>query len=813
MGLYLKWSIVLFYIPIIAIYLIIKELWKIQQKKNNTIEFRLWSMKRYFRYVKLIINTKIIFSIIIFSTISNSIVIFQNKRYENRYQDGEIITGEAIVISELQEKEYYNRYKIQYENTFLYLKLDKKSTENLEYGDKIKFSGQFIEPSTQRNEGGFNNKQYLKTIKIYGSIKVEKVELIARNQANPIFQLTNKISLSIKQKIDLFMRKEEASILKGILFGEGEEITDDMQENFRISNISHVLAVSGMHINYVIIGIHLLLQSRIGKKRTRIITIIFLGLYTVVTGFSPSVVRASIMAILLIGAGILHRKSDIWSSISLSLLIILLYNPFLIMNIGLQFSYLGTIGIILFHENVLSFLKNIKIRNRKWKYIFSRKIIKIGTKIKEILAVTISAQLAILPVMIYHFNLFGTYFILTNLLVSIIVGPIIILGSITVGISFFINPIAKIIGSILAILIQILITISNLSHLPFAKIYIPTPQIYSIILYYLFILIFNIIYHIYIQKKLNNTQRRVRNLIALVKYKLFQNKKKYFKIIVLLVFIIFFSLSIPKKLEIHFVDVGQGDCTFIVTPKNETILIDGGGSTSKEYDVGKSVLLPYILDQGYTKIDYIFISHFDQDHTGGILTILEELKVKKVFIAKQEEDSENYQKFLKIVKEKRISVNVVKRGDRVKIEKNFYFDILWPGEQQIEENILNNNSAVMKMCYQNFSILFTGDIEKQAEEKILEIYEGKEKKLKANILKVAHHGSKTSTIEEFLKCVSPKIAIIGVGKNNLFKHPSEETIEKLREYDVATYRTDENGEITITVDKNGKFLIKSIYKK
>lgn len=188
-------------------------------------------------------------------------------------------------------------------------------------------------------------------------------------------------------------------------------------------------------------------------------------------------------------------------------------------------------------------------------------------------------------------------------------------------------------------------------------------------------------------------------------------------------------------------------------------------------------MLPYILDRGYNKIDYIFISHFDSDHVGGILTILEEIKVGQVVINKQIQNSENYEQFLKIVKEKRIKVKQVKKGDRVNIEKNLFFDILWPIEKQITENPLNNNSMVAKLQYKNFSMLFTGDIEEIAEKEILKNVSKEE--LKADVLKVAHHGSKTSTTNEFLNLVKPKIALIGVGKKNNFGHPNEEVIERL----------------------------------
>ena len=819
MGLYFKFSIVLLYIPIIAVYLVMRKIYIIQYGSMTKKKLKLLSGRRYLRYLKLIFNSKMIFSMIIFSIISNSIVIFQNQKYESYYKDGEEIKVEAIVISDAQEKEYNYVYKIKilcadnndkYKNTYLYLKTSKKSTEKLKYGDKIEVKGSFTEASSQRNYGGFNYKEYLKSLKIYGTIKANQLKVLSGDCLNNVFNLANQVSSMMKQKIDSSMEETQAAIIKGIIFGDSSDIEKEIQENFRISSISHVLAVSGMHVSYLVIGIQLFLKSIIGKRKTRFITIVFLIFYMFITGFSPSVVRASMMSILLIGGEILYRKNDIWTSMAISLFLILIYNPFLIENIGLQFSYIGTMGIMILHKSVFSFLKNIKIKNKKWKYKFNRKAIFFISKIKEILAVTLSAQLAIFPIMIYHFNLFGVYFLISNLLVSVMIGPIIIFSTIFIVFSFIFNPISKVICIVLKLLIQKLITISNLAELPFSKLYLSTPKIWMILLYYILIITFNFIYCLYTSQKLNNTQVRVRNLIALAKYKIFLNKKKSIIKIFIIILLFFLFQFIPQNLEINFVDVGQGDCTFIVTPRNKTILIDGGGSSSDEFDVGKSTLLPYILDKGYTKIDYIFISHFDQDHVGGILSILQKIKVKKVIISKQEENSENYQKFLEIIKEKGVSVAIVKMGDRVKIENGIYFDILWPTSEQIQENKLNNNSLVMKMYYHNFSILFTGDIEKEAEKKILETYKSEKNKLVSNVLKVAHHGSKTSTIKEFLDTVNPQIALIGVGKNNMFHHPSEEIIDKLKEYGAIIYRTDERGEITIRVNGKGNFKIKSI---
>lgn len=223
---------------------------------------------------------------------------------------------------------------------------------------------------------------------------------------------------------------------------------------------------------------------------------------------------------------------------------------------------------------------------------------------------------------------------------------------------------------------------------------------------------------------------------------------------------------------------------------------------------GEKILMPYLLDRKIAVIDYMFISHFDTDHCQGLLYILQEMKVRNVMIGKQFENSENYQKFIQIIKQKKLNLNVLEAGAKIAIEKNLYFEILWPkSSKKVEENVLNNNSLVGKIVYQRFSMLFTGDIEKLAEEEIKKLYSSTNL-LNTTVLKVAHHGSKTSSTEEFLKLVQPRLALIGVGRNNLYGHPDDEVIERLRKLEAKVYRTDEGGEISIIVNKEGKIRIK-----
>lgn len=188
---------------------------------------------------------------------------------------------------------------------------------------------------------------------------------------------------------------------------------------------------------------------------------------------------------------------------------------------------------------------------------------------------------------------------------------------------------------------------------------------------------------------------------------------------------------------------------------------------------------------------------------GGLLYIMQKIKVNNIIIGKQYKSSENYEEFIKIVKEKKINVKIVEGGEKVSIEDNLYFDIIWPfSDNMISDNSINNNSLVCKLNYKNYSMLFTGDIEAIAEKAILKKYSKNLNILKSDILKVAHHGSKTSSITEFIEKIKPKYAIIGVGEDNKFGHPSDSTIQNLEKANIRIYRTDKMGEIEIKT--NGK---------
>ena len=616
-GLYLHISIAPFCIILIAMYMIYKNTNYKNKQRNNKL--KMFAIKRYFRYLKIFVNAKVIAFVLISAMVSNTIVLLQNQRYKkiyNELSEKENITMVGKVIGNKEEKQYYNKYKIetklQNKKYRFYIMTDKKI--QLNYGDKIKLNGEYQRPEIQRNYKGFDYSEYLKQFKIYGTIKCSKIEMINQKADINIFKFANEISNKMIQNTKKVLDEETSSILLGLILGYKTDIDGDTQENFRNASMAHLLAVSGMHITYVILGINIILRKTLGKRKTYIFSIFVLIFYMFITNFSPSVTRAGIMGIMLLFSKIIYRKNDIFTSMSISLFSILIYNPFLILNIGLQLSYIGVVGIIVFNKEIIKYLKNIKIKNKFYKYKIKPRIQKSLDTIKEIISISLSVQLAIMPILLSNLNTVNPYFLISNLILSIVVGPIVITGFLFIILALINVNIASLFSKIIRLGIKILICISNLGKMPFSKIYVPTPSLFLIILYYFAIGTTLYMYKVYSAKKPNTTQIRVRNLIAIIKIKIRNNEQKIRKIFVIIILSIIAINLIPKSLKIYFIDVGQGDATFIVTPHNKTILIDGGGS--KDFNVGKNTLLPYLLDRGYSSIDYLIPSHFDNDHIG-----------------------------------------------------------------------------------------------------------------------------------------------------------------------------------------------------
>ena len=718
-------------------------LWGIRKINNKYFRFLRRFLKRYTELLILISMT--------FGFLYTNIL---EQKYDTIYEAKGEIEEHCIVIAEKEPKEYKDLYKVKIVNsknsarngTKLYIRVNKKA--NIEVGDMLLINGTYLEPDVARNERGFNYKEYLKTLEIYGTVEINHYKVIKKGRINKLILYTARLKEILKSNISKVIKKaENKNLLIAMILGDTEDLSEELKTDFLNSNLYHILSVSGGQVSNIIIGITILFRLlKIHKKIMDVLCIVILIEFMFLTGLTPSIIRACIMCIISLISGLIIRRYDIANSLGISLLIILINNPFAINSLSVLLSYFGFLGIIVLGSFTIKEVNKV-IKNNILRYILN------------IVISSVAAQIFIFPIILYIFGTISLTFIFSNLLIIPLSTVITI-----IGLFIMICPL-QIFGFVEPLIELTINIVGFFSNIGISKIYCIIPNIKEIITYY--------VMSLYLYYMLR------RDYI----YKIKHFFRKYKKIIVIILLLSigtsYIYKNIQKDLYINFIDVGQGDSTLITTQFNKKILIDGGGSEfGSTFDVGEKTLLPYLLKKKIHKLDYVIISHFDSDHVGGILTILEELNVKQVLIPKQVEYSENYNKFLDIIKKRNIKIKIVEEGNTINIDKNTYLDILWPEEKQIKDNVLNNNSLIVRLCYKNFKMLFTGDIEEIAEQRLLQKYENTEK-LTADILKVAHHGSKSSSIAEFLEKVNPRIALIGVGKNNKFGHPNAGVLDRL----------------------------------
>lgn len=628
LGLYLKINMAPFIIKstIVAI-VILSIIFVIILRKNiMIITEKIKSNKCNLKKIKNIIIISIIPMVV-------SCIVMQYK--ESKYAKFQSNISQDIkfigtVIEEEKESEYYNNYivkinnineKENYRNICLLIKIKKnKNTENkkLKYGDMIFISGLFEHATTRRNYKGFDYSQYLKTKNIYGICKtdVNSLKVIKENSCFVTNMWINKLRNALKNNLQTLLPSDTASIAIALFLGDSSLIEDTQKQTFSNASLSHVLAISGMHVTYVIVGCSWIL-NRFDKRKSKYVFIVFLIFFAQLVGGSPSVIRAVIMSSIMIASKIFYRKSDVINNISISCFIILIINPYNILNLGFQLSFLGTLGIVLFNKKIEEYLDDLhfdkyKLSNKNKKLNKSETINKNKKhnknkstnlkKLKSLIITSVSANILILPILIYNFNIFSVTFLFSNILISPILGIIFLIGYITVIISVASIKIAIPFAKFLNILIKIFNYIAIFSsNIEITRVLVTTPNIITVVLYYI-----AIIYFFYYRSKVINN----------INYKMCK------RIIVIFSIVVILAKFIPiynNNFKIFFIDVGQGDSTLIITKANKTILIDGGGNEIGDYNVGEKVLVPYLLNRKIKNIDYMIFSHFDSDHCGRII--------------------------------------------------------------------------------------------------------------------------------------------------------------------------------------------------
>lgn len=649
---------------------------------------------------------------------------------------------------------------------YLYKKYSNKEELNtlFKINDRISTSGEIHLIRGYHNPGLLNTELMAQQQGIYASLSVgkAKIQLISSDNSLSIKQFSAYIRENILSSLQKAMPENEASLIYAMLFGGYSNIEPEIVEAFTTTGIVHILSVSGSHISLLagfilIIGKYL----RIPRLINFVLLIIIIVFYTILCDCLPPVIRASIMGLLSALALNLHKTYEARHLLSITALIMLFIEPLLLFHISFQLSFLSTAGLIY----IMPFLQ-------KKLYFFP-------SFLKDNIALTLSAQLAVLPLLAWYFNAVSLSSLFANLLAVPPLEFIIIIGLLGSFIGF-IMPIIQHFIFILASLTLGFTTDLTLffAKLPLASIYFPTMPFYSIIIYYCF---WFIILNHHLAKIFITNFKKYKFFIAIF-------------ITVILSSIFIFYNSSEKLLQIHFIDVGQGDSALIITPTGKSVMIDTGGVLNSDFDIGSRVDIPYLKHYGITKLDYLILSHADIDHAGGASSILQKIPVNHLIIASEGFDV--YSKVLKISPDNPLLKNAIIPTEKTSFNiDGVQFDFL-RNSQTTSTKSSNEASNVLKLTYHHFSALFMGDLPKDGELDLL----SKSLNLQSTILKVAHHGSNTSSSIEFLQAVKPQFSIISAGKYNRFGHPKPEVLERLNTLPTKILRTDEHGAIVFSTD-------------
>lgn len=660
--------------------------------------------------------------IIISLIITLGITYIRIKTNNNRKIDN-IVIGK---INDIKEKENYTQIELIGKEKLL---VTYKAKIEYNLGDLIKIEGKIEKPENNTIPNLFNYKNYLKSKKITYILNAQKIELVKQN---------TQIKYKIKNNLIKHINKYKTSkYLKTFILGDNSDIDTSIKNTYQENGINHLFSVSGMHLS-LFANILLFLLKKLNKKLKYIIIIQTFIFFAFLTNYSPSISRALILYILVNLNNILKLNIKTIYLLIIDFIILILYNPFYIYNIGFIFSFTITASLIISSNTI----------NKYKKYI------------SKLLITSAISFITSIPILINNYHEINILTPLNNLifipLISVIIFPLSLL-----------TIILKPLDSILLILINLLEQLSTITQKTSIKIILCHIPWYIIILYYITIIIFI--------KGIETKQ--IKKILPLI----------------LIITIHANIKNISPITRITLLDVGQGDSTLLEL-NNKNILIDTGGIVNSKTSLVLNKTIPYLKSLGIKKIDYTILTHGDFDHMGEAINLVNNFKVEKVvFNCGPHNDLEK--DLIKVLDKKRIKYySCIKE---LNIDKNKLYFL-----QTKEYDNENDNSNVIYTELNGYKFMFMGDASIITEKEIMNKYNLSD----IDVLKVGHHGSKTSSSIEFIDEINPKYGVISVGKNNRYGHPNKEVLDNLNNSKI--YRTDLDGSIMFKI-KNNKLKIET----
>lgn len=654
---------------------------------------------------------------------------------------------------------------------------------NPEFGDIIMFESSIKAPRNFMNPGAFDYKRFLQLKGISGTAYTDigKIKiLILSDQIGFFSQLIRKIENLRTNYYNFILNNTQhssaAKILASLITGKKEIIPSDMRDLFSKAGISHLLAISGLHLSIVSLlffnlfyrllsFLPILLISGKSKKIAGILTIFPLVGYAVFTGFSPSTQRALLMIIVLLFSFVSEKEKDILSSLSIAGILILTIDSAAVFSISFQLSFMAVIFIIY----GVSLLK-------KYPLILKKKLF---AKMGLMICVTFFAGLGTLPLTAHYFNIVSTIALISNIIFIPVIGFVVLPLGLVSLICFSYFP------SIAIFIIQVCNQIILFS-ISFSKFLVSIPYSWSRI----FSLQWDEIVLIY--------------LVFISIFLVLKGYRKSFALISSLTFLLIifnFSNAYLEKtsntnLNITIIDVGQGSSALIQTPEGKNILVDGGGFfDTSSFDTGRFILAPFLWRKKIQFLDYVILSHPESDHLNGLIFVLNNFNVGVVIKNTDHKNSKSYTTLIRICKKKNIEIwNPSTQVDLLDFGTT---KLIFHNSHKADfSHDFNNNSLVFKVVYRDFSMLFPGDIQTRREKALL----NNNIDLNSDIILSPHHGSSRSSTEAFLNKVHPKTMIISCGWRNRYGFPHYKVLKRCKKQGIKIFRTDEDGAIFISSD-------------
>ena len=671
-------------------------------------------------------------------------------------------------------------------------------------GDRISMRGEVSLCKDARNDGEFNQKSYYKSKGIF--LRFTSQEIQITEKCTGIQKMLSDMKQRVANIYDNATDKRSAGFLKGIVLGDRDGIEQEQYDLYKRNGIAHLLAISGLHVSFIGMSFYKILRrAGVSYFVSFCAAAAFLVMYVILTGNGVSAGRALIMCIVSVGADVLGKTYDIFCALSLSGIILALKNVYVFYDMSFLLSFAAILGIAVLHpifHNIflLSYSKKIKDINIKINP-YKKRAGEICVKAADAFLGSTAISLFTLPLILYQNFEFPLYSPFINI-IAIPLMTLLFICAIATAVaglfsawaaSFFLGG-ANCVLSIYELLCRISETI------PKSRIVTGKPEFSSCIIFYIIIFLFVVF---------------VKKFALCKEFKAsieFKGSAKLMNIISGLLLLLAVMILLPKrenKLIIDMIDTGQGESVLLRSPGGINVLFDGGSTDIK--NVGEKRIYPLIKSKRVTCIDYVFISHPDMDHTSGIIELMNMqervFKIKNIVLpdlgGKEKED---FKDIINLAEEKEINVICMKGGDFLDLGDGVNLACLNPVSGFTYENV-NDYSLVISMKYKKFTALFTGDIGACIEKMLL--MNGKIKQ--TTMLKAAHHGSDSSSDNEFIEKVSPQLAIISCGIDNRYGHPAKQTVDKLKNIKAFTYITSNCGQITIKSDGN-TFNCKTYYR-